>query len=403
MDGDCFRIYIDKPGVLTVNLYASTEARGSINLFDSDWTGTPKASGNNQLKYIVPKQGYYYIYIGGYSGNGSAFWEFTSYTYNTSFCPMPVTMDILAGSDNVFCEGGSVTLTATPSFNQYKWYKDGSLLNNTTNQIVATESGTYRAEGFKCERSVSSANFVNVIVKQLPPKPVITKEEQPDKFILTSNSTDGNQWYLNGNIINGAISKTYLPEQFGAYSVKVTQNNCSSQSEVTQVKMDKPSISHTGPTTFFEGDSIVLTGPAGYSGYKWTLDDSPLSNGFIKYVARKSGNYKLAIQRGKLSSDFSDPVNVIVNPILSVRPNQGIPVNLYPNPNKGTFWIELPENNTKWQVEVYDILGKKLLQKAHSYNSRNRENIELKAGPGTYFLKIITDQTIQTLKFVIEP
>lgn len=50
-------------------------------------------------------------------------------------------------------------------------------------------------------------------------KPIIT---QPSLITLSSSIATGNQWYLDGKIIDGATGQTYNPLQSGSYSVSVT-------------------------------------------------------------------------------------------------------------------------------------------------------------------------------------
>jgi len=56
------------------------------------------------------------------------------------------------------------------------------------------------------------------------PKPVITGT--PD--LLWSSASYGNQWYLNGMPITGAINNGWTPHDTGSYTVQVTQNGCTS-------------------------------------------------------------------------------------------------------------------------------------------------------------------------------
>ncbi len=67
--------------------------------------------------------------------------------------------------------------------------------------------------------------FVMDIEILTPETPVITIEG----FTLSSSASEGNQWYLNGNIIEGATSQTYEVTENGEYTCVVTLNDCSSE------------------------------------------------------------------------------------------------------------------------------------------------------------------------------
>jgi hypothetical protein len=54
---------------------------------------------------------------------------------------------------------------------------------------------------------------------------------------LVSSSISGNQWYLNGNVIEGATNQILQFTEFGNYTVIVTSNGCSSTSEIFEVEV----------------------------------------------------------------------------------------------------------------------------------------------------------------------
>jgi hypothetical protein len=61
--------------------------------------------------------------------------------------------------------------------------------------------------------------------------PVKTPQITQDAINLTSNFSNGNQWYLNGVLIQGATSQTYQPKISGTYRLVVTTSaGCISQS-----------------------------------------------------------------------------------------------------------------------------------------------------------------------------
>ena len=62
---------------------------------------------------------------------------------------------------------------------------------------------------------------------------------------LTSNTTVGNQWFLNGTAINGATSSTYSATQPGAYSVRSTIDDCQSNISAQQILVVTGDIEHS--------------------------------------------------------------------------------------------------------------------------------------------------------------
>ena len=72
------------------------------------------------------------------------------------------------------CEGSSVFLSAPASFTQYIWAKDGTPLADATQQILATQSGSYTVQvgDGTCQSEPSDAVTLTVI--PAPTKPVIT-------------------------------------------------------------------------------------------------------------------------------------------------------------------------------------------------------------------------------------
>jgi hypothetical protein len=49
---------------------------------------------------------------------------------------------------------------------------------------------------------------------------------------LTSNYPNGNQWFFNGEKIEGATSQTIQPQQSGIYAVEVSAHGCATSSQV---------------------------------------------------------------------------------------------------------------------------------------------------------------------------
>jgi len=59
-----------------------------------------------------------------------------------------------------------------------------------------------------------------------PVKPVITISGANTQTVLTSSATSGNQWFLNGTAIAGAVNSTLSATTPGVYTVQVTGDDC---------------------------------------------------------------------------------------------------------------------------------------------------------------------------------
>jgi len=114
------------------------------------------------------------------------------------------------------CQGNNITLTAnTGSSLTYSWSS-----SNTTNQISVSATGTYSLTVTNSNNCSNTASQT-VTVNPLPPIPTIARSTA----FLSSSSSTGNQWYLNGNILSGRTNDTLNLGTFGNYSVEVTNGN----------------------------------------------------------------------------------------------------------------------------------------------------------------------------------
>lgn len=132
------------------------------------------------------------------------------------------TPEITANGPLSFCNNGSVTLSSTADANN-QWYRNGGAISGATATTYhATVSGDYtvRTTG----NAVTTTSPTVTVTVTTVPTPTITK----NGTVLTSGSTTGNQWYLNGVLIPNATAQTYKPTEGGVYQVQVTANGCTS-------------------------------------------------------------------------------------------------------------------------------------------------------------------------------
>lgn len=76
--------------------------------------------------------------------------------------------------------------------------------------------------------------------------------------------------------------------------------------------------------------------------------------------------------------------------------------NVYPNPNKGKFFIKLKEPKSKIQVDIYNVWGQKIYEPSTLLPLPTNE-INFSSQPeGVYFIKINDGENSQTEKIVIQ-
>lgn len=127
--------------------------------------------------------------------------------------------NVSAGTDVSVCYGETVTLRATGA-NQYFW-EHGADSSVTT--VLPTENSSYVVTGIDLN-GCSKTDTVNVTIKPNP-TPVIS--EIIFSSTLESSIDNGNQWYINDNMIPGETNKTINAEIYrdGLYYTIVTGAN----------------------------------------------------------------------------------------------------------------------------------------------------------------------------------
>jgi hypothetical protein len=156
-----------------------------------------------------------------------------------------------------------VALTSTSTTGN-QWYRDGNQIAGATNASYAANStGNYTVRKIENNCSSPASNAIAVTSNPTPPQPTITQNGNT----LESSAPSGNQWYKNGLLLQGATANTYTPNSAGAYTVKVTQNGCSSAMSTVHAYVvtgiNSPELDNairTGPNPVRSSLNIVYNG-----------------------------------------------------------------------------------------------------------------------------------------------
>jgi len=156
------------------------------------------------------------------------------------------------------------------------------------------------------------------------PTPALTGSS-PDRcigdgsvFLYTNWEYSSFQWYKDGNPMSGETNNSISVGENGLYTVKVTENECTVESEEIQVayssKPTASSISALSGTEFCEGSSVTLalsTG-AGYS-YQWTRNNNDIDGATaLTFDAFESGSYKAKVTNESCTIQTNE-IDVVVN------------------------------------------------------------------------------------------
>ena len=298
------------PQTITVNALpvldpiagASVVCVGSTGTVSNTTAGGTWSSANANVAVVNAVTG---IVSGNSAGTANMTYSYTNVNGCSASVSAPVVIQALpsaattvAGS-TVFCQGGSVTLTA-PTAASYVWSPGGA----TTQSISATAGGTYTVQVSNGACSSTSPATI-VTVNALPTASISSTATaicQGGSVTLTAAPATTYTW------TNGATTQSINVTTAGNYGVTVSNvNGCTSTSAPTAISVSAvPAsfISAAGPTTFCNGSSVVLSANTG-SSYVWSTGATTQN-----ITANASGTYFVTITNAAGCSTVSNEIQV---------------------------------------------------------------------------------------------
>ncbi len=183
-------------------------------------------------------------------------------------------------------------------------------------------------------------------------------------------------------------SITVAPISSTTYSVTCNStNNCTLTQNVT-VNIDTVPI----PTIIRSGDTLVTQY---FHTYLWKLNSNDISSN-QEVIINSNGDYQVFVTDIYGCSNTSAILNVTGLGVNSLILEQGI--TLYPNPGNGNFTVDFPDNDLK-KIEITDAIGRTVLPLTTIMGQGHFSLNEL--SNGLYFLSIIQNNQVKTLKFSV--
>ena len=260
--------------------------------------------------------------------------------------------------------------------------------------------------------TLTMTDFINV---RKPPLAVLTPTG-PTSFCTGGSvllqANNGNltyQWKRDGKFISGATSSSCTAVKSGSYKV-ITTNiyGCTSTSVPVSVSAEPSAVlTVNGPSTFCAGDSVLLSGNTGPGfSYGWKFNNVLIPGATDQfYWAKNAGKYNVKVTNLNGCTTFSSGKSLVINCRVESQASEGNNVKARPNPADEHTWLNVYLNEPQdVTVNLYDAIGNQVLQSAKSrYDAGNHDiGISLKTlRSGIYFCKIITGETIKTVKLVI--
>lgn len=240
--------------------------------------------------------------------------EQTSAPVTVTVNPKPTPV-ITSQKPTSFCEGENTVLDAGNGFKSYEW-SNGA----TTQTTTITQTGNYTV-------TVTNSNDCKATSAPI----AVTVNPKPSVAITGPNSLCNNstavysvaaapastfQWSVTGGNITAGSTSNSITVQWGTASGSValtrtaSGTNCTNSSTytVTISSTLTPTISQTGGSNC-EGDSVILSAPAGYKSYAWSSGETSES-----IIVRTNGTFTVTVTDANNCTGSSAPKNVTFNP-----------------------------------------------------------------------------------------
>lgn len=302
---------------------------------------------------------------------------------------------LVAGGPTTFCQGGSVTLTASGGFN-YVWLPGGQ----TSPTITVTTPGNYSASTTNANNCSGSSNTISVLVNPLP----LAAANNTGPYCVNSNvslsATGGGSYAWSGtNAFSSTLQNPIIPSANigagGVYTVTVTVGGCSSIATTTVIVNPTPIITLiSSPQNYCmtDGPDSLIGSPllGQWSGV------GVVGNTFNPVTAGPGAHTIFYVYTDANGCSGVDSLVMSVSVCLSVISSANTEkIILFPNP--ATSFIEI-KNNKIGSVVILDVSGRVVLKQKDSLNSINISLLE----KGFYFLILFSEDGLYKKTFIKE-
>ncbi len=224
----------------------------------------------NTSSLNITTPGNYYLEV--LDGNCSG----TSETIDVSYSQNPE-VDLFSPSGFSLCEGEAFIIEASEGYQNYSWYKDGQLLNETGSSITIMDAGNYQV--FVSNNLCEGQSNLITISQELRPSIDLQTDSQISfcegwsQLIEPLVNAESYEWYKDGILIADTYSLDI--DEAGTYYLIASNGSCSTTSSniiATVVQVPSVELNMALGQTICSGEEITLSIPPGAETYEWVLD-----------------------------------------------------------------------------------------------------------------------------------
>ena len=311
----------------------------------------------------------------------------------------PPNVSVTAGNNQV-CSGSSTTLSAIGA-TTYSWSPSTGLNSTTGANVIATPSvlTTYTVTGYNPGGCNDTAT-VTLTVLTGPSldigTPQLTICRGDSAQINTSSPGSTFSWIPNYGLSNYSIpTPIAFPTVTTTYTVIVTgTNGCTNSATIPVTVNPLPPV----PTIMQNGN--VLASSAS-TGNQWFLNGNPINGATNQfYTATQNGFYQVQVTDVNGCTNISAPYNFVLAGLSNYL---STPVEVYPNPSKGVFNIDLTQFSEKpLSLEIYNALGE-IIYSLKGGDLKGVLHVDITGfARGFYFLRINTPNEIMSCKLIYD-
>jgi membrane carboxypeptidase/penicillin-binding protein PbpC len=265
------------------------------------WFLNGNAISENEAQIEISQNGTYHLE----AANGDCMSTSIPFTVAVLNAPDPTLSTSL---NNEICENETLNIAVPFGASSYKWYYNGDLLNENSNEIEVNLAGKYFVEISNSECSILSET-VNLTINTLPNISLSVPTQNTicsDEFLTIEAVTGASayNWYFEENLLPNQGSEIQVNEP-GNYYLEAQNGNCEATSETISLEViEYPNVGLNVPlqNEICEDEELNISIEENAESYQWFVNDQLITENGFEITTSQSGSYYVEAANGNCIS-----------------------------------------------------------------------------------------------------